>query len=158
MACTDQEQDRFYHSSCLNIISDASKAPVLNGWFWQYWGILKYGSHGSSDLCHVQEVDKDSYNLLELIQGTSWLSWVRWLVRKHRWSHLGWTPAKKSLCCQRAHNTMLKYCQNHPFRTGALEVPEMTFKHDQWLKISNAQSVQAASKQNQLIICLYEEL
>ena len=42
--CTDWElgaKDRFYHWSCLNVISDASKAPVLNGWFWQYWGILK---------------------------------------------------------------------------------------------------------------------
>ena len=35
-------------------------------------GILGYGSHVSPDICRVQEVYMDSYNLLELIQGTSW--------------------------------------------------------------------------------------
>ena len=34
----------------------------------------------------------------------------------------------------------------------------MTFKHDQWPNISYAQPVQAASKQNLLIICFYKEL
>ena len=34
-------------------------------------GILGYGSHVSPDICHVQDVNIDSYNLLELIQGTS---------------------------------------------------------------------------------------
>ena len=40
MACRDQAANRFYHWSCLNVISDASKAPVLNRWFWQCWGMV----------------------------------------------------------------------------------------------------------------------
>ena len=112
----------------------------------------------SPDFLLVQRLHKVAYNLLEVIEGLGLDLRISALQITHRKEPSGDSPTTTLCGYPSTCTTIPQSSQNPLFRTTALKASEMTFKHDRWLSISNAQSVQAASKQNQLIICLYEEL